>query len=127
MKYFVDSSAWIEYFNGSSAGEKVNDIMLNEESEIFIININIGEVVSFLKRESKNIETAYESMIKRAKIFEITPRIAKEAGILHAEKRMNKSTISLADTLIISAAKSINAKIVAKDPHFKDVKEAILL
>ncbi|MEK6836885.1 MAG: PIN domain-containing protein [Nanoarchaeota archaeon] len=127
MKYFVDSSAWIEYFNGSSAGEKVNNIISNEENDIFILTINIGEVISFLKRGDSNIETAYESMIKRAKIFEITPRIAKEAGISHAEKRMNKSTISLADTLIISSAKSINAKIIAKDPHFKDVKEAIIL
>src|SRR3989344_1624715 len=107
MKYFIDSSAWIEYFNGSLAGEKVNEIMLNEEN--------------------KNIETAYESMIKKSKIFEITPRISKEAGILHAEKRKNKSTISLADTLIICAAKSIDAKIITKDPHFKDIKEVILL
>ncbi|MEK6925131.1 MAG: PIN domain-containing protein [Nanoarchaeota archaeon] len=126
MKYFVDSSAWIEYFEGSSSGEKVNDI-LQEDNEIFILNINIGEVVSFLKRKDKNIETAYESMIKRAKIFKLTPRISKEAGALHAEKRMNKSTISLADTLIICAAKSISAKIITKDSHFRDLKEAIML
>jgi predicted nucleic acid-binding protein len=126
MKYFVDSSAWIEYFEGSSAGEKVNNI-LNEDNEIFILNINIGEVISFLKRKNKNIETAYESMIKRAKIFKLTPKISKEAGILHAERRMRKSTISLADTLIICAAKTIEANIITKDPHFKGLKEAIII
>ncbi len=127
MKYFIDSSAWIEYFGGSHSGEKVNEIIMDEENEIFVITINIGEVISFLKRENKNIETAYESIIKRAKIFEITPRIAKEAGILHAEKRKNKSTISLADSLIICSANAIKAKIVSKDNHFKDVKEAIMI
>jgi len=126
MKYFIDSSAWIEYFEGSSAGEKVNNI-LEKDNEIFILNINIGEVISFLKRKGKNFEVAYESMIKRAKIFKLTPRISKEAGILHAEKRINKSTISLADTLMICATKFIGAKIITKDPHFKNITEAIML
>lgn len=77
MKYFIDTSAWIEYFKGSLAGEKV-DKVLREDNEIFILSIIIGETISILKREGKNIETPYESMIKNTKIFDITPRIAKD-------------------------------------------------
>ncbi len=126
MRYFIDSSAWIEYFNGSSIGEKVSKI-INSEEEIFILNINIGEVISFLKRENKNFKVAYESMIKRAKIFDITPRIAKDSGLLHAEKRLDGSSFSLADSMIINSAKSIQAHILTKDSHFKDFKEAIII
>lgn len=126
MKYFIDSSAWIEYFNGSSIGEKVSEIISSEE-EIFILSINIGEVISFLRRENKNFHIAYESMIKRAKIFDITPRIAKDSGIMHAEKRTIGSSFSLADSLIINSAKSIQAHVLTKDNHFKDFKEAIII
>ncbi len=126
MKYFIDSSAWIEYFNGSSIGEKVSEIVSSED-EIFILSINIGEVISFLKRDNKNFHIAYESMIKRAKIFDITPRIAKDSGIMHAEKRISGSSFSLADALIINSAKSIQAHVLTKDSHFKDFKEAIII
>ena len=126
MKYFVDSSAWIEYFNGSSIGEKVSKV-LNSDNEIFILSINIGEVISFLKREDKNFHIAYESMIKRSKIFDITPKIAKDSGLLHAEKKKSGSGFSLADSMILNSARSIGARVLTKDPHFKDFKEAIML
>ncbi len=34
MKYLVDSSAWIEYLNGSKAGEELDKILI-KNSEIF--------------------------------------------------------------------------------------------
>ena len=118
MKYIIDSSAWIEYLKGSKEGEKVN-ILLKENEEVFILSIIIAEVVSKVERESLNSQIAYESMIKNAKIFDITPRISKDAGILHAKIKKQKKSFSLADALIISSAKEIGAELVTKDLHFK--------
>ncbi len=126
MKYFIDSSAWIEYFEGSATGEKVSKI-LNSEEEVFILSINIGEVISFLKRKNKDFNIAYESMIKRAKIFDVTPRIAKDSGTLHAEKRLEGSKFSLADSMILHSAKAIGAHVLTKDIQFKEFKESIIL
>jgi len=75
MRYIIDSSAWIEYLSGSKRGEEVSKFLKKEET--FVIPIIISEVVSFVKRNNGNIEVAYDSIIKNAKIMEIAPRIAK--------------------------------------------------
>ena len=126
MRYLIDSSAWIEYLKGSKTGEKVNKI-LKENEEIFVLSIIIAEVVSKIERESLNSQLAYESMIKNAKIFDITPKISKEAGLLHAKIKQNQKSFSLADALIISSAKMINAELVTKDSHFKHFTGAIII
>ena len=125
MKYIIDSSAWIEYLSGSKAGEEVNKLLKKEE--IYVISIIISEVVSFVKRNGGNTEIAYESVIKNAKIMEITPRIAKEAGLLHSTMREKGSNFPLAAALILCSAKENQAKIITTDNHFKPFKEAILI
>lgn len=126
MRYLIDSSAWIEYLEGGKSGEKVNKI-LKENEEIFILSLNIAEVISKVKRKLMNYELAYESMIKNAKIIDITPRIAKEAGLLHAKIKSKNKSFSLADALIIISAQVLNAKVLTKDAHFKQFEESIII
>ena len=124
--HIIDTSAWIEYLEGSSKGEKVNKLLKTNE-EIYIISIILSEVISKIRRSNSNVDLAYNSLIKNTKIFEITPRIAKEAGLLHAETRLRMPSFALADALIICAAKALKAKILTTDNHFKSFKEAIVL
>lgn len=125
MKYIIDSSAWIEYLEGSKSGEEVSKILKKEE--VFVIPIIISEVISYVKRNKGNIEIAYESIIKNSKILEITPRIAKEAGLLHASKKEKGDNFPLADALILCSAMDCETKIITTDHHFKPFKEAIIL
>jgi predicted nucleic acid-binding protein len=126
MNYLFDAFAWIAYLEGTNKGEKVNEILENE-NEIFTLPTTITEVISKLKRQDKNIETAYSAIIKNSKILNITPKIAKEAGLIHAEYKNKIEGISMADTLLISSAKATNSKIITGDNHFKSFKEAIIL
>lgn len=126
MKYIIDAYSWIEYLNGSEKGEKVDNI-LNSENEIFVLPITIAEVVSKVKRNDKDEKIAYESIIKRAKIIETIPRVAKEAGLLHAEMRKKFAQFGIVDALLIKTAKNIQAKIITGDNHFKDFSEAIMI
>ena len=126
MKYLIDAYAWIEYLEGSSKGQKVSEI-LEAENEIFILPITIAEVVSKVKRKEGNFELAYNVMTSKSKIIEMTPKIAKNAGILHAERRKESPRFGIVDSTLIETAKIINSKIVTGDPHFKDFKEVIML
>lgn len=126
MKYLIDAYAWIEYLEGSKKGEKVSEI-LESENEIIILPITIAEVVSKVKRKEGNSELAYNVMISKSKIIEMTPKIAKNAGILHAETRKKSPRFGIVDSTLIETAKIINAKIVTGDPHFENFKEAIIL
>ena len=108
MKYLVDSSAWIEYLEGSTKGEKVNEI-LKEDHEIIVLPINIAEVISYISRKEGNSDLAYDVIIKNSKQFNITPKIAKEAGLLHSKMKEEKQGFSLADAFIAITAKSLSA------------------
>jgi len=126
MKYLVDSSAWIEYLRGSSAGKKVHDILEGDNS-VIVIPIIISEVIGKVKRDNQNIEIAYDSIINNAKIVELTPKLAKEAGILYTDLRKKESSVSLIDSLIICMAQSTASEIVTKDTHFKHAKNVLFI
>ena len=126
MKYLIDSSAWIEYLEGSRTGEKIHKI-LEEDNEIFVLSVIIAEVISKVKRKSLDPQLAYESMIKNARILDITPRIAKDAGLLHAKLKTEQKSFSLADALIISSTKAINAQLITKDQDFRSFDNVIVI
>jgi|SRR3989344_2668289 len=126
MKYIIDSSLWIEYLDGSKSGEKINEI-LNEDNEVFTLAPIISEVISKVKRKDGNHEIAYEAIIKNSKFFEITPRISKESGLLHAQKRKKIKNFPLVDAIIICSAKNLKAQVLTQDNHFKSFKEATIL
>ncbi len=127
MKYVIDAHGWIEYFMGSDKGDKVRKILESDENEIFTSIITIAEVVSITKRENRDAEQKYIDMLSLSKIYGIIPEFAKEAGILHAEIRKRVKDFGMADSVALLTARKLGAKIVTGDPHFKGVKEAILL
>lgn len=126
MKYLIDSYAWIEYLNGSSAGEKVNKI-LNNNKEIYTLNLIISEIISRMSRLNQNSGIAYKAIISNAKIINLSPEISKNAGLLHAEIRKTIKDFGLVDAILLSLARDMKAKIVTGDEHFKKFKEAIFI
>lgn len=126
MRLIIDAHSWIEYLNGSKQGEKLNTL-LSEDNEIFALSITIAEVVAKVKKQNGNVELAYSSIIKNSKIFEPTPKIAKEAGLLYVKTRESNESFGIVDSLLITSAKLIDAKLVTGDHHLKTFKEAILL
>lgn len=126
MKLIIDSFVWIEYLNGSIAGEKVKKYLL-ENNDIYILDIIIAEVVSKVKRENSNVDIAYKALISNSKIIPISPEIAKESGLLHAEIKEKIKNFGLVDAFILLTARKFNAKILTGDKHFENFKEAILI
>ena len=127
MKFVFDTFAWIEYFNGSESGRKVNGIIESGENDIFSSIITVAEVSSILKRKEKDTELGYKNMINLSRIFFLNTELAKEAGILHEDIRKKIKDFGLADAFVLLTARKLGAKIVTGDPHFKGFKEAILI
>jgi predicted nucleic acid-binding protein len=53
--------------------------------------------------------------------------ISKEAGVLLCEMRKTKRDFGLADAYVLAVARTVNAKMLTGDPHFRGVKEAVLV
>ena len=126
MRYIIDSSAWIDYLEGEELGEEVRKIILSN-NEIYVSNLIIAEVISYIQRKKGNTQLAYSSITSNSEIAELTPEIAKEAGLLHAEMKVKSKNFGLVDAFILVLAKKLNAKILTADEHFRNFKEAIFV
>jgi len=127
MRFLFDSSAWVEYLLGSSKGEEVFKILKQNKNEIYSIPIIISEVVSRAKREKQNADISFRAITMNSKVLEVSPEIAKEAGLLHAEMKKKKRDFGLIDAIIWVVAKKLNAKLVTCDFHFRAFKNVVLL
>ncbi|OGJ19968.1 hypothetical protein A3K73_03345 [Candidatus Pacearchaeota archaeon RBG_13_36_9] len=127
MKYVIDSWAWIEYLIGSDYGEKVKEIVENKENEVFTCILSIAEIMSMTKRENKDSDSAYNSIVSLSKIYHIDNELSKNAGLLHAEIKKEIKDFGLIDAFILITARELKAKILTGDKHFKNFKEAIFI
>ena len=125
MKFLIDSSAWIEYLEGSFEGEKVRNFLMKDD--IYSLNLIIAEVVSKVKRNNRDFNLAYKIISSNSKIIQITPDIAKDAGVLHADMKKKTRNFGMVDSIILIAARKLNAKVLTGDKHFRGFKEAVLI
>ncbi|RLG60071.1 MAG: hypothetical protein DRN95_00565 [Candidatus Hydrothermarchaeota archaeon] len=123
MTVLIDSWAWIEYFRGSKAGEKVRKY-IEGENEIIISTINMAEIYRWILRfyDEKIAEEKRNFIKKRAIVIDVTEEIAiKSAKIKH------KLKWGLGDSIIYATAKQEKAKVLTGDPHFKNLKDVIYI
>lgn len=125
-KHIIDAYAWIEYFDGSNKGKKVDSILENN-NEIYTCAITIGEVISKVARMGKDTKTAYDILLANSQIINVDEELSLQAGLVHCEMRKTIKDFGLADAYILAAARKLGSKIVTGDPHFKDIKQAIQL
>ena len=126
-KYIIDAWAWIEYFRGTQHGAKLNDLLENPATEIYTCAITVAEIISKIAREGQDVETAYDMIISNSKIIKLDEQLSKQAGLLHFRMRQTSKDFGIADAFILAAANKLETKIITGDPHFKGVKNAIMI
>ncbi|MBI2080067.1 PIN domain-containing protein [Candidatus Micrarchaeota archaeon] len=124
--YLIDSYGWIEYFEGSSSGKKVKEIL--ESSECFTSSLSIAEVTNKLLKKGKDAEEGYGIMKSLSKELFVDHEISFETGKLYFEKRKRIKDIGIVDIFIMIHARQENLIIVTGDrEHFKDENNVFLI
>lgn len=126
-KIVLDSYAWIEYFLSTDRGLKVKDFLENKENQIYTHIFSLAEIVSRILRVEGNYKNPVDIIISGSEIINIDNQTSIAAGILHSEIRKNIKDFGLVDAFILLEARERNAKILTGDPHFKNMKEAIMI
>jgi len=126
-KYVIDAYAWVEYLVGSEAGTKVRDLLEKENNEVYTCAVTLAEVISKAAREAQDTETVYTILLSNSQIVNIDEELSKEAGIIHAEIRKTNRDFGLADAYVLATARRTESRVLTGDPHFKGMKEAILI
>jgi len=125
-KYVIDAYAWIEYLDGSEAGNKVC-VLLEKYDEMYTCAMTIAEVVSKVAREGKDVKVAYDVLLSNSQIVNVDEELSLQAGLLHFEMRQTVKDFGLADAYVLATARKLKSKVLTGDAHFKNVKEAVLI
>ena len=126
-RYIVDAWAWIEYFRGSKSGSKLNEILEDPTTDVYVSAITIAEVTSKLARDGIDVEAAYDILLSNSQVIKVDEQISKQAGFLHSEMRQTIKDFGVADALVLATANKLGAKIITGDPHFKGLENAIMI
>ena len=125
-RHVIDAYAWIEYLDGTEAGRRVGAVIENND-EIFTCAMTIAEVVSKVARKGMNVKTAYDVLLNNSQVVNADEELSLEAGLLHFEMRKTLKDFGLADAYVLATARKFKSKILTGDPHFKNMKEAVLI
>ena len=124
--YILDTFAWIEHINGSTAGKNVGKYI--SSGSVSVPTVVISELVSKLRRENSQSEVdIINFIINRCGILELSIDIALDAGKIHAKLKKEVPRLSLPDAIIIATAKKLDAKIVTGDEHFRNFENIIMI
>lgn len=132
MKIAIDSYAWIEHFNGTEKGKQVKELMDNSE-QIYTPGVVLAEVARKYLREGQEntiINSRLEVITSVSNIIAIDAKLAFEAATCYLElagnaKKLRLNTPGLFDAIILATCRSLQAKVVTGDEHFKNLPETI--
>ena len=127
MVMLLDTSAWIEFFQGTEKGKKVGNILRTEEN--FTSIVTFAEIVNWcLKNNIQDKIKEYIAGIKNGStILELNEPIAIVAGKLNYERKKIVKNWGMMDSVILSTAQIYNLKVLTKDSQFKDLLSVEIL
>lgn len=121
-KFLLDTWAWIEYFEGSEIGRKVDE-KIRSEDEIYTSIVTLAELSDNFHR--KDVITGYsweeirEFVETKTEILPVTPEDSSKAGKTKAEERKEMKDFGLMDAIILETARRKEAKPISGDPHLQ--------
>jgi len=119
MIYLLDTSALLAHYRDEEGAPKVQAIFEDEDASIAIASITLTEFsrrMNALGASRDDISAALDSYRRIfSSVIAINESIARKAFLLGLEA---ESRLPMADALIASAARSVEAVLVHRDPHF---------
>lgn len=122
----LDTSAWIEFLQGTEKGAKVNEHIKKEE--LFASLATIPELVQWcLRTKLENAAATIETIKQNSQILAITEHIGIRAGELNYQRKKEGKKWGMMDSIIVATAQVYGLKILTKDNAFRDLAEAEVL
>ncbi|OYT27741.1 hypothetical protein B6U98_06100 [Thermoplasmatales archaeon ex4572_165] len=116
-----DSSAWIEYFAGTSKGKNVKKY-IDENANIFTPSICLMEIKNKYMREGHKYQERIEFICNISSIVDIT----KEIAIIGADIK-KKFGLYAVDAIIYAASQMNKSIFLTGDHHFEKLKNVEII
>lgn len=122
----LDTSAWVEFIEGTEKGKVVRSILEREES--FTSIVTFSEIAQWCLRTGREDAAATVNEIKRiSRILPLTETISTGAGKLNYERKKEGKKWGMIDSMIVATAQIYGLKILTKDYAFRDLAEVQVL
>jgi predicted nucleic acid-binding protein len=123
LTVLIDSWVWIEFFQGSEAGEVVKGY-IDDDQDPIVSTINLAEVYCWILRyhNERAAEEKRRAMKERCFLIDVDEEIA-----VNAAKIKHNLKWGLGDSIVYATAKRESSKVVTGDSDFKGVEDAIFL
>ncbi|MDG7027605.1 MAG: type II toxin-antitoxin system VapC family toxin [Nitrososphaerota archaeon] len=121
----IDTFAWIEYFAGTTRGEKARPFI--EKGDAVTPALVIAEFADKYLREGLNPDERLKFMRVKSMVAPLDDEMAEAAGRISAERRAKVKGWGLADSCVLATARAKEAKVVTGDAHFTGLSDAILI
>ena len=113
----VDSSCWLEYFAGSSVGEKVASC-IEKTKELIVPSITLYEVFKKLITELDEDRALFAiAHMKQGKVIELDSDLA-----IYSAQIGKHYKLAMADSIIYATSLKYNTILWTQDKHFKEMK-----
>jgi len=121
----IDTFAWIEYFAGSSRGEKAKQFV--EMGDGITPAVVVAEFTDKYVREGKNPDERLKFIRTKTMIQPLDDEAAEAAGRINAQRRTKVKGWGLVDSCVLATAREKGLKVVTGDEHFKGLSETIMI
>ena len=122
MAVLIDSWAWIEYFKGTSAGNKAKEI-IESGDKLLLSTINVSEIYIFLlKNKPEESDKLINFVLNSSFVMLLDSKLAISTAKIKQSKK-----IGLADAIVIATAEENKATILTGDDDFKNMENVIYL
>lgn len=126
-KAIIDSSAWVEYFNGSAAGKQIARYIEHPRTAVLTSGVIVAEVcVNFLK-SGKRVDDAVLAFSQLTELVPFDIQLGRQAATAYVWRRKTKPKFSLADATILAIARLQRVKIITCDRDFEGLPEALVI
>ncbi len=113
----IDSSFWIEFYNGTDYGEIIRGNEDFKKKNFIVPTIVVFEVHKKLSLDyNKELADTYINSFRNGKVIELDFSLA-----LNASKYSKEYKLPLADSIIYASAMKYSAEVFTLDKHFKDL------
>ncbi|MCK4444504.1 MAG: type II toxin-antitoxin system VapC family toxin [Thermoplasmata archaeon] len=122
-KILIDSWVWIEYWSKGPHAKEARE-HIESRDEAYVSTINLAEIYRWVlaSYDEKKAENAIATVLRRCYAVAVVIDTAIEAAKIRHRRQWG-----LGDSIIYATAKSLGAKVVTGDPHFKEVKDAMFI
>lgn len=124
MAILLDTSAWIEFFQGTERGKLVKNVLKIEQS--FTSIITFAEISNWcIKNNIENKTKEYiEGMKTGSQILLLNEAIIIASGKINYKRKKSVNKWGMMDSFILATSLFYNLKILTKDSYFSDLPYA---